>query len=168
MADLEFPRRGAPTPEFGTKTYYFKRFLCWKLHENERNWSERSVPGTCLGFTNDSEEDPVSCKRGHQILSVAKIIYFLYNPMNSDKICISSGDFSRTIQKSSLHQQLLQFWNFTRTWTQVPFSYPDLVLYQTICNTKWLIFAISCKKSHSHWTEFTYFESHALGMKTTL
>ena len=68
---------------------------------------------------------------------------------------------------NSLYHQLLWFWNFTRTGTQVLFSYPDLV-YQTVCNTKWLIFMISCKKSGSRWTAFKHFESHALGMRTTL
>ena len=61
------------------------------------------------------------------------------NPYSAD------WDFSLAIQKSSLYQQLLRFWIFTRTGTQVPFSYPDLV-YQTVCNTKRLIFATSYKK----------------------
>ena len=40
MADPGIPRRGAPTPEEGTLTffYFFAKKLP-KLHENERNWT---------------------------------------------------------------------------------------------------------------------------------
>ena len=39
--DQDFPGEagggGTPTPEFGVEAYY----SCQKLHENERNWTER-------------------------------------------------------------------------------------------------------------------------------
>ena len=44
-------------------------------------------------------------------------------------------NFSFATQKSSLYQQLLQFWNLTRTSTQVPFSHPNWIVYQSIYNT---------------------------------
>ena len=39
-ADPGFPRRWTPTPELGTKSITWQD-LCRKLHENERNWTER-------------------------------------------------------------------------------------------------------------------------------
>ena len=39
VADQGFPRRGAPTPEFGAKAYYLARFLpktAWKLKKLNR------------------------------------------------------------------------------------------------------------------------------------
>ena len=38
--DPEFPRRWTPTPELGTKSITWQD-LCRKLHENERNWTEK-------------------------------------------------------------------------------------------------------------------------------
>ena len=45
VADPKFPRRGegGPILESGQKTYYLAR-LCRKLHERERNWTERDPP----------------------------------------------------------------------------------------------------------------------------
>ena len=38
MANPGIPRRGAPTPEAGTPTFFFAKKLP-KLHENERKWT---------------------------------------------------------------------------------------------------------------------------------
>ena len=42
VADPGFPK-GGPTPGEGVKTYYFAKF-CYKLHYNERIWTEGLRP----------------------------------------------------------------------------------------------------------------------------
>ena len=48
LADPGFPRREAPTPEFGSKTHYLRRFLpktAWKLKKKGiRQWDHPQCP----------------------------------------------------------------------------------------------------------------------------
>ena len=65
VADPRFPRRGegGPILESGQKTYYLAR-LCRKLHERERNWTERDPPMRWdAGSTVINLENYYVCKR---------------------------------------------------------------------------------------------------------
>ena len=53
LANSGFPRRGVPTPKFGTPTYYYLNFFGRKLHGNERIWTEEGsrIPSELLDST---------------------------------------------------------------------------------------------------------------------